>query len=347
ERIRAEATRLARHPAFRAAREPGEAPTPAGLASLAWPDRIGLRRRGDDPRYLLSGGKGAVLDAADPLAAQRMLVALDLDGDQREARIRLAAAFSEAEAKALHPDMLAEVDVCDWSRRERAVVARSRSMLGALVLEDRVWRDVPQAAVAAAMREGIARDLGLEALNWSKPARLLAARVEFLRGQGAEMPDMSPEGLLASLSDWLEPHLGRARRAADLGRIDLLGPLESLLDWEARQALDRLAPAHITAPTGTKLAVDWSGEQPSVSVRLQEMFGLTEHPVIGPKRLPLQLELLSPAGRPVQVTADLPGFWARSYADVRKDMRGRYPRHPWPEDPTEAEPTLRAKPRGT
>lgn len=320
----------------------GERLSAGALLSLAYPDRIALRRKGDEARFLLSGGKGAIVDAGDALANARMLVAVDLDGDLREARLRLGAVVSEAEIRDLHD--VSEVNVCEWSRRDRAVVARQRVMLDALVLEDRHWKDAPDEAIAGAMVKGV-RELGLEALDWSKAARLLRARVEWLRARGAEMPDMSDGGLIDGLEGWLQPYLGGVRRREGLKKVDVLAALKSLLDWDAMQLLDRLAPAAITAPTGTRLAVDYGGEQPSVAVRLQEMFGLNEHPKVGPDRLPVLIELLSPAQRLVQTTADLPGFWASSYADVRKDMRGRYPRHPWPEDPTVAEPTRRVKPR--
>ena len=320
----------------------GEGLSAGALLSLAYPDRIALRRKGDEARFLLSGGKGAIVDAGDALANARMLVAVDLDGDLREARLRLGAVVSEAEIRDLHE--VREVSVCEWSRRDRGVVARQRVMLGALTLEDRHWKDAPDTAVAGAMVEGV-RELGLGALDWSKAARLLRARVEWLRARGAEMPDMSDSGLINGLEGWLQPFLGGVRRAEGLKKVDVLAALKSMLDWDAMQLLDKLAPAAIRAPTGTRLAVDYGGEQPSVSVRLQEMFGLNQHPVVGPDRLPVLIELLSPAQRPVQTTADLPGFWANSYSDVRKDMRGRYPKHPWPEDPTVAEPTRRVKPR--
>lgn len=340
------AVKALRHEAKRLSRllpETGGPPLSTGaLLSLAFPDRIGLRRRGDAPRFHLSGGKGAILDPGDSLAGQRMLVACDLDGDQREAGLRLGATITESEVRTLHP--VRDIRVCAWSKRDRMVVARERSMLGAVILDDRHWKNAPPDAVAAAMVAGV-RDLGPGALDWRKPARLLRARVEWLRARGTDMPDMSDAGLLDTLEQWLQPFLGQCRRAADLKKIDVVAALETLLDWPARQRLEQLAPATITAPTGTRLAIDYDGAQPSVQVRLQEMFGLTSHPCVGPDKLPVLIELLSPARRPVQTTADLPGFWASSYADVRKDMRGRYPRHPWPEDPTQAEATRRVKPR--
>ncbi|KCV81031.1 ATP-dependent helicase HrpB [Actibacterium atlanticum] len=313
------------------------------MAALAYPDRIGLRRPGDQPRYVLSGGKGAVLADADPLAGQRLIVALDLDGDAREAKVRLAAAISESELRSVFDDQIGWQDVCQWSKRERRVVARRQERLGAVVLEDRVWKNAPADAVAQAMLEGVA-ELGLP---WSDAARRLQARVELLRGQGADLPDMSDAGLMATLPDWLLPHLAGVRTGEDLKRFDLQPALMAMLDWDQQQLLARLAPAHFETPLGRKVAIDYSGEAPAIALRLQELFGVTQHPVIGPERLPLRITLLSPGQRPVQVTMDLPGFWRSSYADVRKDMRGRYPKHPWPEDPTQADPTLRAKRRGT
>jgi ATP-dependent helicase HrpB len=327
------------------------APTGPGLSagavlSLAYPDRIGKRRPGDAPRYLLGNGKGAVLPELDPLAQAPLLVAADLDGDPREAMVRRALPVTESEIRTLHAGRLRRETVCAWSRRDRAVVVRDRLLLGALALEDRPWPDAPPDRIAAAMAEGV-RDLGLEALPWTPAARRFAARVEWLRANGAaELADCSPQGLLDGLEAWLGPQLAGMTRAADLARIDLLAALGARLDRPARQHLDRLAPAEVAAPTGTRLAIDYSGAAPAVSVRLQEMFGVTRHPTVGPAAVPLVIELLSPARRPVQTTADLPAFWASSYADVRRDLRGRYPKHPWPEDPAAAEPTRRTKPRG-
>ncbi|MFQ5622839.1 MAG: ATP-dependent helicase HrpB [Paracoccaceae bacterium] len=323
----------------------GKGMSAGALLSLAYPDRVALRRPGEAPRYLMSGGKGAVLDAGDPLAGQRLLVVSDLDGDRREARIRAAAPLSEAELRGLHGGRIAWAEICEWSRRERAVAARRRETFGALVLSERAWRDPPPEALGVALADGV-RDLGLEALNWSQSARLLRARVEWLRSRGAAgVPDMSDNGLLDRLEDWLAPWLTGLRTAGDLKRLDPLAALEAMLGHDGRKRLDALAPAHITAPTGTRLPIDYGGDRPTVSVRLQEMFGVTEHPVAGPDRVPLLIELLSPARRPVQKTADLPGFWATSYADVRRDLRGRYPKHPWPENPATAVPTTRANRR--
>ena len=312
--------------------------------ALAYPDRIGLRRKGDAPRFVLSGGKGAVFNDDDQTGATRLAVIPSLDGDGREARVRMALPLTQSELAAVYGDQFETRHLCEWSKRERRVLARKHLCFGALVLEDRNWKDCPADASNAAMCEGVA-DLGLGCLPWSQPATLFRARAQWLRNQGHQMPDLSDDALLAGLHDWLEPHLGGIRTPDGLRGLDLHAILRNQLDWEALQVLDQLAPASITAPTGTRLPIDYGAAQPKVSVRLQELFGMTTHPTAGPKRIPLLIELLSPARRAVQTTADLPGFWKSSYADVRKDMRGRYPRHPWPEDPTQAEPTRRVKPR--
>jgi ATP-dependent helicase HrpB len=337
ERVRQEARRLARLVNAGAA----QLSLPE-MAALAYPDRIGQRRPGTAPRFLLSGGKGACVDAADPVADARFLVATDLDGDPREARLRQAAALSETALRGLFAGQITRAEHCEWSRREGRVLARRQERFGALVLNDAPWPDAPPEALARAALDGL-RLLGLP---FTEPARRLRARIALLHREGADLPDVSDAALLASAESWLLPHLAGKRSEADLRALDLTGPLLAMLSWEQTQALDRLAPAHFTTPLGRRVAIDYDGEAPGIALRLQELFGVTEHPCVGPKRLPLRLTLLSPGGKPVQVTQDLPGFWASSYADVRKEMRGRYPRHPWPEDPRAADPTLRARPRG-
>jgi ATP-dependent helicase HrpB len=332
-RIREEARRLKRF-------EAGPALPPGAQAALAYPDRIGLRRQGDAPRYVLSGGAGAVLPEGDTLAGHRLIVATDLDGDRREAKIRQALPISEAELRDLYAARILWADHCAWSKRHRRVEARQQERFGALVLDDRLWRDAPAEAVVAALLDGI-RDLGLAALTWTPKARLLRARIAV-----SGVADMSDAGLLATLEEWAAPWLISERSAADLGQFDPTGALTTWLGHAAMQEVDRLAPAAWVSPLGRSIPIDYSGDAPEVALRLQEVFGTTTHPRIGPDRVPLKMVLLSPAGRPVQVTTDVPGFWDGSYADVRKDMRARYPRHPWPEDPRAADPTLRAKPRG-
>lgn len=309
----------------------------AAMAALAYPDRIGLRRKGDTPRYVLSGGKGAILDAADPLAGQRLIVATDLDGDTREARVRQAATISEAELRATFPDQIKWVDICEWSRRDNKVLTRSQERFGALALDDRNWTDAPPDAIATAMLDGV-RQLGLKA---SAAADRFRARVALVEN----LPAMDNDSLMGDLETWLLPHLTGVRSAGDWKAFDLLPALRAMLDWDQTQRLDKAAPAHFTTPLGRKIPIDYAGDAPEITLRLQEMFGQTTHPTVG--KTPLRVVLLSPGQKPVQVTQDIVGFWATSYADVRRDMRGRYPRHPWPEDPTQADPTLRAKPRGT
>ncbi len=313
----------------------------AEMAALAYPDRIGQARRGAVGRYLLSGGKGARLDSTDPLARAELIVATDLDGDRREARVRQGVAITEAEVRRLFAQNIAWTDACEWSRREGRVQARRQERLGALVLAEQPWPDAPPEAFARAALGGL-RQIGL---TLSPKARALQARVGFLRRENADLPDVSDAALLARAEEWLLPWLGAARTAAELNALDLSEALRAALGREGLQLVERLAPAGFVTPLGRRVPIDYGGEHPAVELRLQEVFGLTAHPSVGPNRLPLRMTLLSPAQRPVQVTLDLPGFWATSYGDVRRDMRGRYPRHPWPEDPTEAAPTLRAKPR--
>ena len=216
-------------------------------------------------------------------------------------------------------------------------MARRQEVFGALVLDDRMWKDAPEDAVARAMLDGV-RDLGL---TWSTSARLFAARVRVVEG----LPDVSDEALLDTLEDWLLPYLAGVKTAEDWKRFDIHDALRARLSWEELTRLDAKAPSSFTTPLGRKIAIDYAKETPESQLRLQEMIGQTTHPMVG--ATPRRITLLSPAGKPLQTTQDLPGFWASSYADVRKDMRGRYPKHPWPEDPSEAAPTLRAKPRGS
>lgn len=341
ERIRDEAKRLARLVPGRAAEQTPY--TPAQMASLAYPDRVGLRRKGEAPRWLLSGGKGAAMAPGTPLAAARLIVATDLDGDTREAAVRQALPISEAELRAVHGAEINWHEGVEWSRREGRVLARRQERFGALVLDDRPWPDAPPQALARAALDGL-RQIGLP---FTAAARRLRARIELARGGGDGWPDCTDAALMAGLEDWLLPHLPTLRTEADLRALDLTEALKARLSWEQQAELDRLVPGHFETPLGRRVPIDYDGENPGIELRLQEMFGVTLHPTVGRNRLPLRVTLLSPGQKPIQVTMDIPNFWRTSYADVRKDMRGQYPRHPWPEDPTVAEPTLRAKPRGT
>ncbi|MCA0042832.1 ATP-dependent helicase HrpB [Celeribacter litoreus] len=332
ERVKQEAKRL------RSGLPQGDDLSLGEMAALAYPDRVGLRRPGDQPRYLLSGGKGAVMPEGDDLASARLIVVTDTDGAPRDARIRQAAQISESELRALYGGQIAWHDVCDWDKREKRVVARRREMFGALALDDRQWKDAPKEAIARGALVGL-RQIGLP---WTDAAKRFAARVALM---GDDYPEMADAALMETLEDWLLPYLKGAKTEAQLRNLDITYALRAMLDWDQMSRLDREVPAHFESPVGRKLPIDYSGEAPEVTGRIQEFFGTTVHPTVGPKRVPLKVVLTSPGHRPVQVTMDLPNFWKTSYADVRKDMRGRYPKHPWPEDPTEADPTLRAKPR--
>ncbi|HKK05449.1 MAG TPA: ATP-dependent helicase HrpB [Gammaproteobacteria bacterium] len=324
------------------------------LLALAYPDRIGQRRSAStgtsEPRYRLANGRGAMFAAAEPLAASEYVVAAHLDAGAREARIFLAAALARDELLEHFAEAIEECSFVSWDEREEAVVARRQRRLGELVLDDTA-QDAPEPeAVAAAMVDGI-RGMGLECLPWNKSLRAWRERVAFLHrvedsGRFGQWPDVSDAALLDTLETWLGPYLAGCTRRAHLAKVDLRAALTGLLDWQQQRALDELAPTHITVPTGSRIAVDYSGEEPVLAVKLQEMFGERDTPRINGGRVPVLLHLLSPAGRPVQVTRDLAGFWQGSYHDVKKDLKGRYPKHPWPDDPLSATPTRRAKPRG-
>lgn len=336
EQIAAEARRLRR-----LTEQNGTSLTLPQQAALAYPDRIGLRREGTAARWILSGGSGATMDETDPLAGCRLIVATDLGGGGREARTRQAVAISEAELRAVHSDRINWANVCQWSKRRREVVARRQERFAALVLDDRRWVSVPTEALAEAMIDGV-RDLGLP---WSDNSRRLQARAELLRIRGAELPDCSEQGLMASLEDWLVPWLAGVQNADDLKRLDLTEALRARLGHQGMKTVERLAPEFFRTPLGKLAPIDYSDGIPAIKVRLQALFGVIRHPSIGQDRTPIRLTLLSPAGRALAVTTDLPGFWKGAYREVRKDMRGRYPKHPWPEDPARAEPTVHARPK--
>ncbi len=309
------------------------------VLSLAFPDRIAKRRKGDGARYLMSGGKGAVLPSEAELAGAPWLVIADLDGDGREAKARRAAQLSEGEIEEIHG--FTEDPVCLWDKRSESVISEVQTRLGAITVASKAG-PAGNAQIMGAMLEGI-KTLGLRALPWSKTTRQLQRRAIWAKAAGSDLPDMSEPRLLDDLESWLAPYLDGVSTRAQLAQVDVMGALEAEIGWDKLQALSTVAPVKFTAPTGTGVAIDYEGETPKISIRLQEMMGLTTHPTVGRDKIPLLIELLSPAQRPIQTTADLPGFWASSYSDVRKDMRGRYPRHHWPEDPSQAEPTRRVK----
>ncbi|MDA7479510.1 ATP-dependent helicase HrpB [Planktomarina temperata] len=338
DRIKQEAKRLSRL-APKGTRE--IALSPAQCLALAYPERVAQRRPGPQPRYIMAGGKGAVLTRDDSLANARYLVISDLGNPHfstgPDPKIRRALALSEAELREVFADQITWETLCHWSKRHRRVIANRSEMLGALSLTQDVWRDAPSEALAAAMVEGV-QQMGL---RLPKAVRLLQARVA--AAPPGQFPDLSDTALLEAAPEWLAPYLTGLTTEQDWKAFDPLPALEAYIGWAALRQLEKIAPAHFTTPLGRKITIDYSGDSPAIELRIQEIFGQTRHPMIGDH--PLKVTLLSPAHRPIQVTTDIPGFWTGSYADVRKDMRAQYPKHPWPEDPTQADPTLRAKPR--
>ena len=321
----------------------GEADTGLLLAE-AFPERI-ARARGKPGEVLLASGRGAFLDPTEHMAREPWLAVAELGGGDARDRIRLVAAL---DAATLEADLAHRIEVEDRLAREpsgKPVIRRIRR-IGALVLDEKVIGAPDRATMTAALKSEVEAG-GLSALNWGEQAAALRARLAFLHGLDAAWPDVSDEGLLALREDWLWPLLDGARSLGDIGDGKLAEALRGLIPWDLQRKLDDLAPPRLTTPLGSA-SIDYAAEGgPRVEIRVQELFGVKAHPTVGGGRVPLTLSLLSPARRPVQVTKDLPGFWAGSWAAVRSEMRGRYPRHPWPEDPANAEATSRAKPRGT
>jgi ATP-dependent helicase HrpB len=327
----------------------GDSPLTAGtLLAFAYPDRIGRRRAGSEGRYQLANGRGASFAGPESIAREEFIVVVDVDDRDREARILLAAPLDRADLVEHFGSELVRRDEVAWDPRSEAVLARRTVRLGELVIEEKPLQEIPPDAAAAAFVEGL-RSLGLAALPWDDDARDLAARSEFVRhlgrGDVSDWPDLSDEALARDLS-WLEPFVAGLTRRAHLDRVPLAAALRARLTHEQQRRLDELAPTHVTLPTGTRARIDYrSDNAPLAAMRMQEVFGLAATPKIGGGTVPVTFELLSPAHRPLQVTRDLASFWRNAYVEVRKDMRGRYPRHYWPENPLEAEPTRRAKPR--
>jgi ATP-dependent helicase HrpB len=318
------------------------------LLAFAYPDRIGRAREGGGGRYALSGGRGATFTEATALARSGFIVVAALDAGEREARIQLAASLDPALLDQHFKAAIHEGASIAWDPKSGTVAARSVRRLGSLVLRDEPLRNAPADALLAAMLEGI-RSLGIDCLPWTRSLEQWRARVALVRGHdvrgSAGWPDVSDAALLGSLESWLAPWLECVTRRDQLARVDLAGALHGLLDWNAQRRLDELAPTHLTVPSGSRIAVDYAGAEPKLSVRLQEVFGLMDSPCVVDGHVPVTLELLSPARRPVQVTRDLASFWSRGYHEVRKELKGRYPKHYWPDDPHTAVATRRVRPR--
>lgn len=323
--------------------------TPGLLLAFAYPDRIGQRRPGGRGQFRLSGGRGAFLPPEDPLAASDYLVAAELDGDRREARIFLAAPLARADLEEAFAGQIETTDTIAWDRREQAVTARRQRRLGALVLDEAMLDRPDPEAVKAALLEGI-RVEGLAILPWDKASDSLRARIAFLRrveGEEAGWPDLSDDALLADLERWFGPFVDGITRRSQLRNVDLAAALAARLDWTQKRRLDEGAPTHLVVPSGSRIALDYgSADAPILAVRLQEMFGCRTTPTVAWGCVPVIVQLLSPAGRPVQVTRDLMSFWSDGYRAVRADLRGRYPKHFWPDDPLSAPATRRTRPSG-
>ncbi len=314
------------------------------VLAYAYPDRIG-RRRDSSSRYLLSNGRGALLNEGDPLSTHEFIVAAHLDG-AREARIFLAAGIHREQLLQYHNELIQPHTLVQWDDRQAAVHARVQQRIGEVVIDDAAIQNVDPDAIAAALLEGI-RLRGLACLPWNDAAQALRARMLFMYEQlDPSWPDVSDAALLASLDDWLQPYLINMSRLSHLSRLDMTAILLAQLSWPQQQQLEQLLPTHITVPSGSRIRVDYAHFPPVLAVRLQEMFGLADTPRIAQGKIAVLLHLLSPAQRPVQITQDLAGFWQSSYHDVKKDMKGRYPKHHWPDDPLQAQATSRAKRKG-
>ena len=328
-------------------RDSGDIASTGALLALAFPDRIAQRRAGTEPRYVLRSGVGAALPKHDALHDSEYLAVAELDGAPPEYRIARAAPITLDEIMEDFGDQIVRDEVVEWHDASRSVRARRRTMLGALAIEDVALRDANPELVRAALLQGVLRE-GVRALPWSTAGGRLRERLAFVHAHDTSWPDVSDSALAATLTEWLAPHVGGMRKFTDLERVDWSDALLSVLAWDRRSALERLAPTHLEVPSGSRVLLDYSEPTaPVLAVKLQEVFGWTTTPMLLDGRVPITLHLLSPAQRPVQVTRDLAGFWRTSYFDVRKELRGHYPRHPWPDDPLSALATKRVKPRGS
>ena len=318
------------------------------LLALAYPDRIAQRQSGNDARYLMVNGRGALFANPDPLGSENYLVIADLDGGQQWARIDLAAPVSLQDIETLYASQIQVMDEILWDNAIQAVRATRQHRLGSLVLSEQGLSKPNPSAISTALLQGI-RLAGLDRLAWTSDLRQWRARVAFLRrieGEESRWPDLSDEALLQTLDDWLSPYLSGFTTLDRVTKFDLTQPLHAFLSWEQSRRLEQWAPTHLTVPSGSSVHVEYeTPDLPILAVRLQEMFGCKNTPRLVDGKIPVMLHLLSPARRPIQVTKDLSSFWTNTYQEVRKELRGRYPKHHWPEDPLTAPPTAKAKRR--
>jgi ATP-dependent helicase HrpB len=325
----------------------GEELSVGALLALAYPDRI-AKNRGAGGAFLLANGRGANVDAASALARAPFLAVAEITGTAAQGRIVLAAPLTLAQIEAQFADRIESRDEIAFDAASTSLRARRLRRLGAIALAEQPLTVAADDATARMLAQGVAR-LGIERLPWTKPLRQWRDRVMFLRrAEGEEWPDLSDAALAATAVDWLAPALAGKTALGELASDDFAQALHGLLPWTLRRRLDAEAPTHFTAPSGSSVPIDYEAQEgPKLAIRVQELFGLDRHPTVAAGRVPLVVELLSPAHRPVQVTRDLPGFWRGSYAAVKAEMKGRYPRHPWPDDPLAAVATRRAKPRSS
>jgi ATP-dependent helicase HrpB len=323
-----------------------DAPSVGALLALAYPERVAKNRGGAAGAFLLANGRGATIDAASPLAREPFLAVAELAGTAALGRILLAAPITLAEIEQRFADRIATRDDVTFDAASASLRGRKSRRLDAISLSDRPMPVVPNETTAQKLADGIAA-VGIGRLPWTKSLQQWRDRVMFLRrSESDEWPDLSDAALTAAVNDWLGPTLATKTALGEITADDMHDALHALLPWPLQRRLDAEAPTHFAAPTGSQVAIDYEADGgPKIAIRVQELFGLDRHPAIAGGKVPLLIELLSPAHRPVQMTRDLPGFWRGSYAAVRADMRGRYPKHPWPEDPVAAQPTRRAKPR--
>jgi ATP-dependent helicase HrpB len=318
------------------------------ILALAYPDRVAKSRGGGNGAFLLANGRGANVDPASALAREPYLAVAEIIGSAAQGRIVLAAPISLAEIEARFADRIEAREEITFDAASTSLRGRRLRRLGAIALAEQPVAVTADEPAARALAGGIAR-VGIDRLPWTKALSQWRDRVLFLRrSEGEEWPDLSDAGLAAGIDAWLTPTLVGKTALAQLGADELGDALTTMLPYNLRRRLDAEAPTHFEAPSGSRVPIAYEAEEgPKLAIRVQELFGLAQHPTIAGGRIPLVIELLSPAHRPVQVTRDLPGFWRGSYAAVRSEMRGRYPRHPWPDDPLSAPATRRAKPRGT
>ncbi len=312
------------------------------LLAYAYPDRLGRQRDNVGSRFLLSNGRGAMLNEGDMLSTEAFIVVAHLDGT-RDARIFLAAGIHREQLLKYHADLLQKRTFVCWDEKKSCVSARRQLCVGKVVIDDETWQDVSSDDIEMALLAGI-RAQGLACLPWADASRELQARVVFLHQQfGGAWPNIDDASLLARLDKWLLPYLTGMSRLSHLQRLDLQNILITCLPWELQRQLDELAPTHITVPSGSRIRVDYSNAPPILAVRLQEVFGLVKTPSLAQGKVAVLMHLLSPARHPLQITQDLAGFWRNSYHDVKKDMKGRYPKHHWPDNPLAAQATARVK----